>query len=467
MNYSRGPRGFTLPELLIGLGIMSFLAVAFFVFLQSSSRQSAFSAEHFTGVLLAQKVTEDLAEETTTNPHAFLALGMSGTPAPTPIIDGQSTFFAYLEDRYPPLGQIDPAGEGTIDANYEPLYRQVKEFTLGVSGKPLASVGGFDEKKHLSEAQLDFVWKTQTGIGRYSSSCLYFTPSTAKPVSNVVTINQSDVDAEICRRFFRTPGGDLTQLTTTYGGDRDTIRAIGTIFVVTHAFAQSTTTKNLLQQQKTQQSQVDLFGSNQNDTAYQARKSLAETNYELAKLCFQVCHALQPSIDRLQNRMNQNQLGQVLWTYPNRYAYGLQTLDRIYKTFVTSLSSSAAHYRRLLDYPQAIARGPREFQDIVSRVITLERTAVMLPELTSAMTTYRRTLDDFRIFSQGRNPFLNRFVMQEKQFALTTTKLTEKHPHLATVRSIAGESMVRYYNSLRNLPASPLNPMSPSATAKN
>ncbi|HNV69025.1 MAG TPA: prepilin-type N-terminal cleavage/methylation domain-containing protein [Candidatus Ozemobacteraceae bacterium] len=464
MKIYSATRGFTLPELLVGLGIMSFLAVAFFVFLQSSSRQSAFSAEHFTGVLLAQKVVEDVAEEATTNPHAFLALGMSGGTAPkTPIIEGQSTFFSFLEDRYPPLGKIDPAGEGTIDANYGPLYGQVKDFTLGVSGNALTPAGSIPENQHLSEARFDFSWKAKAGTGQYSSRCLFFTPISAKPVSNVVTVNPNEVDAEICKRFFRSPGGDLTQLTTTYGGDRETIRAIGTICVVTQAFTQSVTTKTLLQKQATLQSQVAVFGSNQSDTAYQARRSLAETTYEIAKLSFQVCHALQPSIDRLQNRLTQSQLGQVLWTYPNRYCYGLQALDRIYKSFVTCLPLAAGHYRRLLDFPQAIARGPREFQDIVSRVVMLERVTTMVPELTSAMTTYRRTLEDFRTFSQGRNPFLNRFVMQEKQFALTSASLADKHPHLAPVKSIAADSMVRFQNSLRDLPPSPLNPFSPNA----
>jgi len=123
MKTSTSGKGFTLIELLIGVLLFAGIGVTMIFFLRSARKDVEFGAEHFTALLLSEKVSEDCTQEITVNPNAFVALGFDPGPGQLmPVVDGESIFFTMLKDRLPPWGKIKATDDGKIDSIYQPLY---------------------------------------------------------------------------------------------------------------------------------------------------------------------------------------------------------------------------------------------------------------------------------------------------------------------------------------------------------
>ncbi|MFZ2960430.1 MAG: hypothetical protein WA705_26425 [Candidatus Ozemobacteraceae bacterium] len=438
----RSLSGFTLVEVLIGVGLLAFLLLIFLTVLRGGTRESTLSSDHFTSAMLSQKVVEDMIEEVDLNPLGMSALGIEdGSPlSPTSVVDGAAPFFKSIEDRTPPWGRIDGQKEGIIDSTYAPLFGQVKTFMVSATAKRPAVGVSFPENRHLIEAGIHFDWDARVGGGNQGASCYLFSPVGAKPASISFNFDQAQVEKEIATNFFDSPGVSLAQLTSESGANFQTVLCLGTIHYASQGFINSTVLKTYLDEVTLQKTKsAGPFGSKADE--YKAKQALAKAYYDLANSCFLAVYVLATDVANLKNACSTADLGEVLSDNPTSFLTGLKNYRKIYITFLDSIDLSFRAYYELLTPALAGARGVKQQMFVIKRLLDLQRIQACDPTNSVALNQYKLFLEALRSEMEGRNPFLHRLLMQEKGFAQSVDMLVEKHPFLNRIKDVTVHAM--------------------------
>jgi hypothetical protein len=434
--------GFTLVEILIGVALLSMLGLVFITLLRGGSRESHLSADHFTGAMLSQKVVEDLIDETELNPRALFALGIdeSSPLPPTAVVDGQAPFFQHVEDRVAPFGKIDIQAEGGIDQAMSPLFGQVETFQVAADGRRLAGAGGISEKRHLQEVLVDFSWKSKVGRGSVNSAIHLFAPVDAKPASIALIFNASQVEQEAAWAFFDAPGDSLAQLVTDSGANYATVFGLGVVHLVSQGFIQSDAMRNCLQAVTTGKTAAQ--GPFSGVVAeYQAQQKLGKAYFDLANTAFLMTYALATQVIELADICDAARVGTILADQPEVFTPGLGNYLKLSETFRDAVVKARQTYRELLRPGLSGVRGMKQQAFVIRRLIGLFRILAVIPEHSGGLAEYRVFLNDLAEEMTGRNPYLHRLLLQEKDFAQSEAVLVQKHPHLRRIQRVTQEAV--------------------------
>lgn len=291
---------FTLVEVMVGFSILAGIALIYLVFVRSSTKEMQFSADHLNAAVLSQKVAEDLIEELALNPYGFETLGVDGSSmVEQEVVEGRSIFFSFIEDIKPPYGKIDVNVDGAITPQMQPLYDSVDKFKFSVAGNRMAKTGEHEDC-NLIQSDIAFKWQTQTGKGEFNTLMQVFSPVTVKKVDLGLVVDQAGIDARIPAEVFARPSKTVAEISSETGENIDAILALGRISLITRDFAAS-------EYYVKHKNEIRLLFSRLQDTPasdlerqYELRKTLAETWYGMAKICFQIVAYLESQFEVLQ-----------------------------------------------------------------------------------------------------------------------------------------------------------------------
>ncbi|MBI3038338.1 hypothetical protein HYY75_04690 [bacterium] len=413
---------FTLLELLISFFILLFVGLIYLTAIRSSAQEADFNEKHFAGILLSQKVIEDLMEETWLNPHGFSTLGVEGNnKSKFRIIDGESIFFTSLENRVPPWDSIDQS-EGRIDREMSPLFEQVKDFGLSVRSNRMAPETSPTEEKNLSRETVEFSWKGKDKgqAGNYSNEVILFSPVGRKPNTN------TDVLEEVAWLSDAT----YSQILNSSGGSESFLKELGKIYFVSRKYLKSTFLTNSFSKTTKLKATIDSLSSGPSKTLYETHSQLALAWYEIARESFGVIRLLEPSISLVKDNFGDGTLGKTLAADKNTYQGAFRDFRLIFEVFVGSLRQARAHYQFLLGGNLAQLKGGRIQYLVLLRLIDIYRILAIIPTYPEGLKEYKIFLKELNKFSNGRNPYLKRYVLQEIDFSQSQETLSSKYPNL-------------------------------------
>lgn len=433
-------RAMTLIEVTIGFAIFTAIGAMFIGYLTSSSKEMAFTGDHFNAVVLSQKVSEDLLEELAINPYGLETLGIDKTRSNWhDVVDGSSVFFSFIEDRYEPWGLIEPTKDGMINKEMQPLYGAVNKFKFNVSGGRMA-LSGEHEDRNLVACNIDFAWKSSTGRGEFNSSCELFSPAMEKKVSLGVTLNESAIDARIPAEVFQNPAGTVGELAAAAGENVDTILALGRISLICRDFVSSQFYRDVKSEIQTLNLKLQGVSSHDFESLFETRKGIAKAWYSLAKACFQIVCYLEPHFAVLQAQGKFDGSTGAGFN-PIAFQQDLMNYRIIYEYFAGSIIQSRHFYYSLLT-PELVAyKGNKIQQQVIQKLMDIYRITAVLPTRPTAMSEYRDFLERLKDFSANRQPFLYRMVVQELSFIQNRTDWLKRFPNLARVDSIVTGKM--------------------------
>ncbi len=428
-------RGVSFPELLIAMLLISAIGLLLINFVNGMSKEIGFTGEHFTAILLTQKVFEDCSREVSVNPFGFKALGCeSGKQGPTPVVDGQSVFFETMEDRLAPWGAIDPATDGNLDRTFLPLYDQVKDFRLGIENGRVPVPGGADSKNNLFQTDIGLDWKTRTGKGAYAIRSQFPAPLATSKKVPTLDVSDADVEREICFSLFLEPVTPLNQLIQRFGGDRDTLLALGKMKVICRLFLESEFLLGADERIAKKLAEAGGAGSGVYDkAAFDRSLAIASDSYEVARIAFQFIHHLKPEVEKALSSFDEAHLGPDLWKNKHKVLGALERPDRLVKVFSTHLALAKKHMEILLEEKMSPFQESKRQFALLLKVMDIEKILAFAPPKIlpkAQFDSFHRHLEEV---SKTRNRVLFRYSRQERELGGDEAKLAESYPCLKTV----------------------------------
>ncbi|MFZ2960239.1 MAG: hypothetical protein WA705_25435 [Candidatus Ozemobacteraceae bacterium] len=421
--------GFSLLELVGGMAILAIVSASFIMYLQNAIKESQFSGEHLTALILSQKVIEDVNEEMFINPYGFETLGIDGSSSgQMEVVDGKSIFFSYLEDKKAPWGKIDPQQDGMISTAMSPLYDTVKNFHFKALGERLQKTG-VGEKRNIISCNLEFNWKAKTGTGKFSNSCLFFSPITVKKSDLSLAVDEAGVDARIPEEFYGAKGKSLADIANSSGEPVELVTALGRVALITNDFLNSPMYSKTMDNIKILKTKLQNVSAGLYDEIFNYRLMVAQAWYELAKSSYQVIAYLEPTLTKFAQGNSFQKIGQAS-VDPIAFQTALFNYKIIYGTFTGSLIQARYFFYTLIQQDIATYKGGKKQLQVLQKLFDLYRVAAIIPTRPEGMNEYKSFLLRLDKYSEGRNPFLNRMVKQEFVFLTDKSGWMERFPNL-------------------------------------
>lgn len=449
-------QGFTLVEVLIGVGILAVIGAVFLSVLRGSGKEMQYASEHFTAALLSQKVQEDCAQEVFLNPLGLETLGLEGDLVPTRITDGTSVFFSNIEDTKPPWGKIDKLSDGAIDFSMPTLYKQVSTYHLLVGGKRLSPLSSSNADKNLARLDLQFTWTTQTGKGEYGSQVIVAVPVTPKIAPHGIAYANAEIEKIGVLQLFDDPEGSFGAKVAGSGADYGTVFALARIQTGCEGFLYSLF---FLQTQKSLRAWLDqartINFNNPTPAHFQMAAQAASASYSMAREAYRFIRYLEPDTKALAGNLTPGKLGSYLLTNPENYKATLSEYVRLTRTFVWALNA-AQYFHEILSL-----KSMSEFQDrkrqfyALLKLIDIYRLLLIVPGSSPVSPAdYKRFWKHIETFSSGVNPALQRMAFQEIGLADNLPLMLQKFPGLADISRVLQEGQ-RFVAGLPPLPPEP------------
>jgi hypothetical protein len=105
----------------------------------------------------------------------------------------------------------------------------------------------------------------------------------------------------------------------------------------------------------------------------------------------------------------------------------------VYEVFVSSMLQARANYQFLTSTAMAKFRGVRHQYQLLVRLIDIYRILCLVPTTPKGLAEYRIFLAQLEAYSTERNPYLKRFVGQERLNAASAGQLAARLPNLKTL----------------------------------
>lgn len=431
----RKRHAFTLVEMTVGFAILAGIALIYLIFVRSSTKEMQFSADHLNAVVLSQKVAEDLIEELALNPYGFETLGVEGSSlAEHEVVEGRSIFFSFIEDTRPPYGKIDANLDGAITPQMQPLYDSVNKFKFSVAGNRMAKSGDHEDR-NLMLSDIAFKWKTQTGKGEFNTSMLMFSPVTVKKIDLGLAVDEASIDARIPAQVFGRAGKTVAEISAATGENVEAILALGRIALVTRDFVVSeyyAKRKNEIRQLALRLQNTPAIDL---EKQYELRKTIAETWYEMARICFQVVAYLEPQFEVLQS---QGKFRVTTGSGFNATSFQQDLLyyHIIFEYFSGSLVQARYYYNTLLTSDLIRYKGGKVQTQLMMKLFDLYRLAAILPTHTTGKSELRQFLARVQEFAEGRNPYLYRLATFERGLLDTPDEWLKRYANLEKLNHI-------------------------------
>jgi len=437
--------GITFLEILIGLFILALVSIIYSQVMQSTRKELNCSSEHFTAILLSQKLMQDLSQENILDPvFGFQYLGLDDpSPVPQKIVDGESIFFSYIEDRMAPWQQIDPTKDGMIDKTMVPLYSQLQPFQLQLNAHRVAPASDPSMNRHLWLSTAEWSWVTSNGPGAYQLQCMFASPIGPKQVELERKFDTAQIEKETSKFFFGEPLKTLQEIVKEKGGDYDTIFALGKIQFVSAGYEGATGIGKLLKEIEILEKQEKTIGKELPEKKCPFYKQLAEKYLDIARLSFLLIFNMEPLATRAVSQYDERHLGTELWKSRRLAARGIRGLKTGKTNFVSSLVLARSKYEKLVTSKDlAMYMGNKRTYQIFFRLGDLYRILAVIPEYSSGKKEYQEFLQRLKSFSDGRDPSLNRFVVNSMKSVDDTSELCKTYSTLGLIYELLVSKML-------------------------
>ncbi|MBF0407540.1 MAG: hypothetical protein HQM10_09300 [Candidatus Riflebacteria bacterium] len=422
-------QAFTLMEIMFGILIFSVIATFYINFVQTGKRELHFTSEHFNALLVSQKLSEDISQEIQTNPYGFETLGIeSSTISNFGIVDGNSIFFSFLHDTKAPWFNIDPAIDGKIGSDIQPLYSQFRNTTFSLKGQKVST--------GISRAEVSINWKNAIGKGNYDIACLFPSSSVLKQVDLELKYNQADMEKETAIVFYNETEKTLSQLVAEKGGNYDTIKKLGVVHGICKSYFNSSFFTQTMAEIKDLENKRKIAASNPNAELASICESLGRGFYEIAKSSFQLICALQPIMDEIKSNFNVSHFGSQLWYYKNRLQGVLLEYKQLHSNFNSALYWSKINCENLLQSDISRNIGTKRQYRHILRLIDINKIFAVHPDFPSGKAEFKAFAENIRKICDGRNPSMTRYLKQETSWIDNQSVLFNKYPTLGKVHEL-------------------------------
>lgn len=427
--------GFSLPEIILGIFILTGVLLIFSLSISSSTKESAFTANHFSSLMLSQKVGEDIIEEFAVNPFANETLILDhGQLRRESVVDGGSTFFITVEDRFPPWGRIDSCADGAINQKMQPLYEQVNGFQLMTSSSHKAFGDFLDETANLQKASVEFFWKNGGKKASALREFYVFSPRTCKTTCD--RFPQPDYSSKTFENYFKLffPGNEnvsITEIINRYSINGRIAFEYASLVDAYEKLMQSPTRLSLIQE-------ITAAGkilSSTSDAQIKFRQNL-----KLAKAYFKLAKVIFLSFAAAVNHLR------IVTESPDAYStiekmsaqrvfFAHQRVIWLYNYFLNNLEKARIQYLKVLIPDFSAFIGKKEEQQIILRLIDVHRIFFISSPVTQH-GFYRSFLSKLKQYSEWRNMYLFRFICQEELLIRDDTLLVNKFPNLQPLANV-------------------------------
>lgn len=411
----RRNRGISLVEMLIVVLVLAIVASTLLLILRKGSQDIEFNEKHLTALMLGQKVTNDLYEELWINPAGLRIPGADPTsPAPTPVVRGQSVFFTHLENQTPPWRQMNPDREGRIDEKMPLLLSLVDDFSLRVAarreepGVPVAA-------GNLLRGSVGFAWAGDRHRGHLQTDAIYFSPQTPKRLSPASLDGGAPETAT-----------DASQLGLPAGTAAPVFLSLAECRRLCRGFLDSDDYRRMNQRTRLLQRQIRAQPY-PSEARYDAHMALANTQFDLARQALQALMAIEPTLTAFRAGYRGGippQQGSDI------FRNILRDANLIYQVLHGSLLQARAHYQVLVTPEMAILRGVRQQYLLIMRLIDVYRVVAIMPTQPRGLGEYNGLLLELEDLARGRNPYLERFVANERRVSQRLQTLIDSQPNL-------------------------------------
>ncbi len=430
-------KGFTLLEVMVGFFIFSAVALLFFTVVGSSSKESAFSVNHFSAIMVGQKAAEDIMEEYQQNPYADESLALNSSIATkNSLIDGGSVFFMAIEDTRPPWGKIESAKDGGINSTQEPLYSQMKGFTLSTKALSEAPEEFESERENLRQISLCVDWKNSSDQGKTQKTFYVFAPRQSKKLADPLTsLNFSDLGFEDELKALLPSGLDagksFAEAISELSPSEKARFQLDAVRIVGKGFAESELVQRMTKEIRLCKEKLGFVKDPESE--FRQRLQLAKYCYQLARMSLSVVAAttqLAETSPAEVARLSEEDANEM---YLN--------LKVVYYMFLDSMLAARYYYQSLLGGKMAAITGQKTQQQLIYRLIDIYRILVFAPEHDKGKKEYEGFIARVKEMSAWRNQFLYRFVEQEKKLLEDFPKMLEKFPNLTPVNLALNKQM--------------------------
>lgn len=434
--------GFSLPEIILGVFILTGVLLIFSLSISSSTKESAFTANHFSSLMLAQKVGEDIIEEFAVNPFANETLILDhGQFRRESVVDGGSTFFITVEDRFPPWGRIDSSSDGAINSTMQPLYEQVSGFQLMTSSSHKAFGDFLDETANLQKASVEFIWKNGGQKGNILREFYVFSPKTCKATCD--RFPQPDYSSKTFENYFKLffPGNEsasIAEIINLYSINGRIAFEYASVVDAYEKLMQSPTRSNLIQEI----SAAGKILKSSSDAQIKLRQNLklARAYFKLAKVIFLSFAA---SVNHLRIvSESPDAYSTIDKMSTQRVFFAHQRVVWLYNYFLSNLDKARTQYLKALIPEFSVFIGKKEEQQIILRLIDIHRIFLVSSPATQH-GFYQSFLVKLKKFAEWRNMYLFRFICQEELFIKDINLLLNKFPNLRPIDKVLAQDFTK------------------------
>jgi len=409
-------RAFSLLEVMVAFSILLLGLLPVLSVFSTTSRESQKTSEHSFGMSLATKVSEELHLSNWENPVWLDELesdpSFSGS---LPIINGESPFFASLEDTKPPYGSIQSGEDPGIVPAVEPLYSKLKGFRMAVdcTSKTLPTTGS------VMDAQVIFQWTTPEGrttkvpldviLGRFACR-----PSIPFSISD-----RAKADTLIRESFYPgATGASLSQAVASAGGDLDAVRAVGDLVILSLGLRDAA---------KVVREEGDILRkglSGETEDSLNNLLKLGRLHERYASYFLNVMAYLQDPSTNVPNGFRSQQLGQTSAS-SSIYRTAIALFDDLPRDFVEHFRAAQVSYADAFNPPFGSLVRPRLRMRLFMKLIDLGKLGC-LTQYPEFLPSLKSSLKSFLTTRRGRNPNFTRYVERELEICSSVDNIRSR-----------------------------------------
>lgn len=412
-------RGFSVIELCLAFLILGLSFLPVIGLFSSSGRQSRQTADYGLAVTLEEKVAEDIRLANWENTHLpEQLLSDPSFTATLPIVDGQSPFFASIEDARPPFGQIQSGVDPGIEGSFRSLFHEVSTFRLGLSQKSESLATGSVTDLTLNMDWVDYRRQTQSlpllvRLARYGSWI-----ASPEQVHDREQANES-----VRQLLYPTRAGQtLAAVAASTGADLGVVQTLGDTAVLAKAVSDSKS--RFAAATATLRSAV--FASVLPEDSVRKQLTLAREYERQCSTCLVIVTYLASPIKTLARSFDPAKLGTPR-PAKSTYASVLQNLDDVLGLFHSTLSEALRWYVRA--YNASFVKGMAPRPRIRAFMKILELTKLRTLATNAQDTAYlQKILTDFERHQDGRNSNFASFARHELSVGRDVATLRQNYP---------------------------------------
>jgi len=405
-SHPEHPRSFglCLAEIMVAIAILALAMIPLLSVFWATCRHAAQTSDYSLGLGLVTKASEDLLLGNWENAHWIEELEQDPSfGAVAPVVDGESPFFATLEDMVPPYGLIEPGKDPGILPSVEPLFSRVKKYRLGLQTTPesLPTTGA------VLNTHVKLEWTAVQGQRQTISAEVVLGRYASRPSLPEVICDRPLADSMIRGLFYPDRASlSLDEAIRQVGADPETIRRLGDIAILCSVL--DTAAAKI---RRDCQPLVAEARNGSSEGKVSALLTLGRLYERYAALCLNSMAAIRGPLRALADGFRADLLGR--WGgRPSVYLDPLISFLDVPNEFSAYLWTAHASYTLAYNLPSESVLRPRLRTRVFMKLVEIGKLAAMTgrPE---ALTGVVSIVESFLREQDGRNPNFFRFARYE------------------------------------------------------